>query len=134
MSGLPLALSWLTVLPVRGPADIDRSAASRAIGAAPVTGVLLGAAAATVLWLLTTAGCAPPLAGLLCVGFLAVATRGMHVDGLSDTADGLGCYGSPERARDVMHSGGAGPFGVVTLVVVLGAQAWSFGALAEAGA
>jgi len=134
MGGLPLALSWLTVLPVRGPADIDRAAAARAIRAAPVTGMLLGAAAAGVLWLLLTAGCAPPLAGLLCVGFLAVATRGMHIDGLSDTADGLGCYGPPERAREVMHSGGAGPFGVATLVVVLGAQAWSFGILAEAGA
>lgn len=134
MGGLTLALSWLTVLPVRGVTDIDRSAAARAIRAAPVTGALLGAAAAVVLWLLVTAGCAPPLAGMLCVGFLAVATRGMHVDGLSDTADGLGCYGPPERAREVMHSGGAGPFGVTTLVVVLGAQAWSFGVLAEAGA
>ncbi|MBH0121746.1 adenosylcobinamide-GDP ribazoletransferase [Rhodococcus sp. HM1] len=134
MGGLPLALSWLTVLPVRGPADIDRAAAARAIRAAPVTGILLGAAAAGVLWLLLAAGCAPPLAGLLCVGFLAVATRGMHIDGLSDTADGLGCYGPPERAREVMHSGGAGPFGVATLVVVLGAQAWSFGILAEARA
>ncbi|MCK8659525.1 adenosylcobinamide-GDP ribazoletransferase, partial [Pseudomonas umsongensis] len=103
MDGLPLALSWLTVLPVRGPADIDRAAAARAIRAAPVTGILLGAAAAGVLWLLLAAGCAPPLAGLLCVGFLAVATRGMHIDGLSDTADGLGCYGPPERAREVMH-------------------------------
>ncbi|MGW0026189.1 adenosylcobinamide-GDP ribazoletransferase [Rhodococcus sp. NPDC003383] len=134
MGGLPLALSWLTVLPVRGPADIDRASAARAIRAAPVTGILLGAAAAGVLWFLLAAGCAPPLAGLLCVGFLAVATRGMHIDGLSDTADGLGCYGPPERAREVMHSGGAGPFGVATLVVVLGAQAWSFGILAEARA
>ncbi|WP_068165117.1 adenosylcobinamide-GDP ribazoletransferase [Rhodococcus phenolicus] len=134
MGGLPLALSWLTVLPVRGPADIDRSAATRAIRAAPVTGLLLGAATAVLLWLLVAAGCAPPLAGLLAVGFLAVATRGMHVDGLSDTADGLGCYGPPARAREVMHTGGAGPFGVVTLIVVLGAQAWSFGVLAEARA
>ncbi|MEE2035147.1 adenosylcobinamide-GDP ribazoletransferase, partial [Rhodococcus chondri] len=98
LDGIELALSWLTVLPVRGPEHIDRAAAGRAITAAPVAGLLLGAGAAAVSWGLIAVGAAPPLAGLICVGFLAVATRGMHVDGLSDTADGLGCYGPPGRA------------------------------------
>lgn len=130
--GVRLALSWLTVLPVRGPDRVDRTAGGRAIAAAPLTGALLGAGAAGLLWLLLQAGLDPALAGLLCVGAHALATRGMHVDGLSDTADGLGCYGPPERAREVMRSGGAGPFGVTTLVVILGAQALAFGALAGA--
>ncbi|MCC8244753.1 adenosylcobinamide-GDP ribazoletransferase [Saccharothrix luteola] len=118
-----LALSWLTVLPVRvGSNEVDARAARRAIAFAPFVGLLLGGAA-TALLLLPL----PDLvAGFLVVGFLALATRGMHLDGLADTADGLGCYGPPERALAVMKDGGAGPFAVVALIVVLGAQAAAF--------
>ncbi|WP_305095276.1 adenosylcobinamide-GDP ribazoletransferase [Prescottella sp. R16] len=131
---MALALSWLTVLPVRGPHDIGRPEGRRAIAAAPVAGILLGAAAAGLLWLLSWAGLEPTLSGLLVVGALASGTRGMHVDGLADTADGLGCYGPPERAREVMKSGGAGPFGVAALIVTFGVQALAFGSLGAHGA
>lgn len=133
MTGVLLAFSWLTVLPLRGPDSVDRAAGRRAIRAAPVTGIALGALAAGLLWVLVSAGLDPALAGLVTVGAHALATRGMHVDGLSDTVDGLGCYGPPERARAVMHSGGAGPFGVCALVICLGAQGLAFGSLAAAG-
>jgi len=114
-------------VPVRvaGP-DMDR-AAPRALRWAPVVGALLGVAAGGVL-----IGCAAlgvPGAGLFAVGFLALVTRGMHVDGLADTADGLGCYGPPARALAVMREGGVGAFAVVALVVVLGAQAAALTAL-----
>lgn len=133
-TGSALAFSWLTVLPVRGPDDIGRPEGRRAIAAAPLVGAALGAVAAGLLWLLQWAALGAALAGLLAVGALALLTRGMHVDGLADTADGLGCYGPPERAREVMRSGGAGPFGVVALVVTIGVEAVAFGALAGHGA
>ncbi|OZC64289.1 adenosylcobinamide-GDP ribazoletransferase [Rhodococcus sp. 15-725-2-2b] len=129
--GVLLAFSWLTVLPVRGPEDVDRHSAGRAIAFAPLVGLALGGISAALLWVSIAAGLSPLLGGLIAVGASALLTRGMHLDGLADTADGLGCYGPPERAREVMKSGSAGPFGVAALVLVLGIQAASLGQLAQ---
>nr|WP_225955408.1 adenosylcobinamide-GDP ribazoletransferase [Kibdelosporangium phytohabitans] len=107
----------MTVLPLR-PGRVDAAAARRAITVAPLVGVVLGLLVAAVLQ-----GVHGLLGGFLCVGLVALATRGMHLDGLADTVDGLGCYGPPERALAVMKDGGVGAFAVVALIVVLGLQA-----------
>jgi adenosylcobinamide-GDP ribazoletransferase len=129
VKGLALALSWLTVLPVRAGAPDARTAAA-ALRWAPLVGGLVGAATGAVAVGLVALGVPTAAAGLLAVGFAGLATRGMHLDGLADTADGLGCYGPPERALAVMRDGGAGPFAVVTLLVVVGAQAAALATLA----
>jgi len=131
LSGLRLSLSWLTVLPAPAP-DVDAAAGRRAIAWSPVVGALLGGIAAGLAWLLHEGGLPPTLVGLLTVAALLLATRGMHIDGLADTMDGLGCYGPPQRAREIMRSGGAGPFAVAAVVVAIGIQSAAFGALAAA--
>lgn len=130
---LALALSWLTVLPVPVAGEVGRVPARRALYWAPVVGAGLGLPAAGMLWALHEVGTPPVLAGVAAVAALAALTRGMHLDGLADTADGLGCYGGPQRALAVMRDGPAGPFAVVVLVLVLTAQAAALGALAETG-
>ena len=132
MHGLRLALSWLTVLPVR-VGRVDGDTARTAITIAPLIGLLLGGIAAGALSGMDGLGLPPLLAGLLTVGLLALLTRGMHLDGLADTADGLGCYGPPERALAVMRDGGAGPFAVVALIVAVGAQAIALATIVPSG-
>lgn len=131
--GLRLALSWLTVLPVRTPVRVDRDIARRALYWAPVVGAGLGLLAVGALSALHVLGAPPLLAGLIVVATLAGLTRGIHLDGLADTSDGLGCYGGPQRALEVMRDGSCGPFGVVALVLVLSTQAVALGALTETG-
>lgn len=128
---LHLAVSWLTVIPVPQPRTAPgRTDGGRVIAAVPVLGLILGIACAAIAFGLAHTELPTLIVGALCVVFLALVTRGMHLDGLADTADGLGCYGDAERIRAVMRSGDVGPFGAATLVLVLLLQATAFGSLA----
>jgi adenosylcobinamide-GDP ribazoletransferase len=85
---------------------------------APLVGLVLGGIATGVAVL--GARWISPLAGaVLGVAVLAVLSRGLHLDGLADTADGLGPLRGRERALQVMRRSDIGPFGVVTLVLTL---------------
>jgi adenosylcobinamide-GDP ribazoletransferase len=87
---------------------------------APVVGAMAGAVSAGVLLLAARAGHAGPLlASALAIGTGAVVTRALHLDGLADFADGLGSRQDADGALAVMRRSDIGPFGVVTLVLVL---------------
>src|SRR5699024_7478198 len=62
----------------------------------------------------------PPLAvAALAIGLFALGNRGLHLDGLADTADGLAASYDRERALRIMRTGDCGPAGVATLLFVL---------------
>jgi adenosylcobinamide-GDP ribazoletransferase len=119
---LRLAVGTLTALPVRPPRRVDRAVAATALSWAPAVGLLLGVTAELVV--LTVRWAVPGLtdrllAAALALAVLAVLTRGLHLDGLADTADGLGSGRRGAAAVEVMQRPDVGAFGVVTVVLTL---------------
>jgi adenosylcobinamide-GDP ribazoletransferase len=97
---------------------------------APVIGAGLGGLLGLAVVLLDAADTSPLLSAALALGGLALVTRGLHLDGLADTADGLGVGRDPQRALTVMKASDIGPFGVITLVLTLLVQASALGTIA----
>jgi adenosylcobinamide-GDP ribazoletransferase len=147
-----LTVGTLTVLPTKPPYTVDRRVAGAAMTLAPLVGALLAVGAGLVLWLLGWGPAGRPpllhavlgnraydlvvhpfLAATLVIGLLAVLTRAMHLDGLADTVDGLGSGRPAAGALEVMRRGDVGPFGVVTLVMVLLTQVLALGVLLAEG-
>ncbi|MFW3170153.1 adenosylcobinamide-GDP ribazoletransferase [Geodermatophilus sp. CPCC 206100] len=109
------AAAVLTVLPVPARA----AAGTRGVLPwAPLVGLVLGGVATGVA-VAGTRLVGPLVGAVLGVATLAALTRGLHLDGLADTADGLGPLRGRERALEVMRQGDVGPFGVATLLLVV---------------
>ncbi|WP_079132374.1 adenosylcobinamide-GDP ribazoletransferase [Streptomyces nanshensis] len=119
--GVRFALGTFTVLPVNVP-RWDRSSARRGMEWAPLAGLLVGLAAAAVGLLALLLGVSALPAAVISVAVPAVVTRGLHLDGLADVADGLGSAKPAEDALRIMKHSDIGPFGVLTLLFVLLAQ------------
>ncbi|MGX1597333.1 adenosylcobinamide-GDP ribazoletransferase [Dietzia maris] len=134
LAAVRLALSWMTVLPVGRPGVPDSAAAGRAMTAMPVVGLVCGVVATALAHGVHAMGAGALLSGVIGVAAVLALTRGMHVDALADTADGLGSYAGPDRALEIMRSGSVGPMGAAVLVLVLLAEVAALGTLVDSGA
>ncbi|MCD0481721.1 adenosylcobinamide-GDP ribazoletransferase [Streptacidiphilus sp. ASG 303] len=122
LHGLRFAFGTLTVLRVRVD-RWDRPTAGAAMLWAPLAGLVVGAAGAACGAAVVLLGGGPLLAAVAAVGTGAALTRGLHLDGLADVADGLGSGRPAEDALRIMKQSDIGPFGVLVLVLVLLGQA-----------
>ncbi len=118
MSDFHAAVQFLTIFPwprraERKPEEIGRGAAFF-----PLVGFLLGALLVFVDWIIRPQ--LPPVLGaIILTALLALLTRGLHIDGLADTFDGLGAGGTRERVLAVMDDPRTGAFGVTAVVFVV---------------
>lgn len=115
---LIVSLGLFTVIPMPSVAAIDRRLATRAMAAFPLVGVVVGLLGAVVTGVAAWLG-GPFLGAALGLGTLAALTGALHLDGVADTADGLGSRKPQEQALEIMRRSDIGPMGVISLLFVL---------------
>jgi adenosylcobinamide-GDP ribazoletransferase len=122
-SRLARSISMFTIVPIPVEVELRPGDGVGALLWLPAVGACVGAAAALPAACIDAwAPHATLLGAVLAVGLLAFLTRALHLDGLADTADGLGSRAPAARALEIMRQSDIGPFGVIALIVVLGAD------------
>jgi len=84
----------------------------------PVVGLVIGGILAGLNWVFNLILSASVTNALLIVA-LVIVTGAMHLDGLSDTCDGIAGHKTVEERWRVMHDSHAGAFGVVGVILAL---------------
>ena len=130
---LTLAVTFLTGIPLKVEGEVSPGDLWASMGWYPLVGLAMGVAAWAVY-----AGLVSFLPGLvaatLVVILLELLTRGLHLDGLMDTADGILSGAPRERALEIMKDHNVGAMGVAAAVLLLVLKVAALGALARADA
>ncbi|MGQ9549196.1 MAG: adenosylcobinamide-GDP ribazoletransferase [Roseiflexus sp.] len=113
------ALRFLTILPVPGLPPMTEEAIPRSIRYFPIAGLVIGILLAAVGWGAGMLWNEPVRAVVLVIAW-GVVTAGMHLDGLSDTFDGVMSWRSRERKLEIMRDSRIGVMGALALAAVLG--------------
>jgi adenosylcobinamide-GDP ribazoletransferase len=103
-------------VPLKGelsPEQLGRSSAYF-----PLVGLGIGGILAGLNWVFNLILPAPVTNALL-ITALVLITGAMHLDGLSDTCDGMAGHKTVEERWQVMHDSRVGAFGVVGIILVL---------------
>lgn len=127
-----VALQFLTIVRIRTTLPFDDDTLGRAGAYFPIVGVLIG----SVVWMLDQSlslFLPPSLSTIFIVLALIVVSRGLHLDGLADSADGLFGSSDPQRSLTIMKDSRIGVFGALALLSILFVKVRSLDLLGDEG-
>ncbi|OGX45499.1 MAG: cobalamin 5'-phosphate synthase [Omnitrophica WOR_2 bacterium RIFCSPLOWO2_12_FULL_51_8] len=118
MASFLLAVQFLTVLPL-GLRESERKKLAGAAVYFPIVGLLLGFLLSGINMLLVILNFSSLSASILTTVALIAITGGMHLDGLSDTADAFLSGKPKEEMLAIMRDSHAGVMGMLSLISVI---------------
>jgi adenosylcobinamide-GDP ribazoletransferase len=116
--GFFTALKFLTVLPLFNNREDRSEDINGSIVYYPVVGLFIGIILVILNWLFSQMLPQSVTNGLLIVS-LVIITGALHLDGFTDTCDGLGGHKPVEARWQAMHDSRTGAFGVVGAILLL---------------
>jgi adenosylcobinamide-GDP ribazoletransferase len=128
---LKVAAAFLTRLPIGLSTGGGMPALARASRCFPVIGLGIGLLGGILYALAIGLDLPPLLAALIAVAATVAVTGALHEDGLADTADGFGGGGDREHKLRIMRDSRIGTYGVVALVLTLGARVVALGSFED---
>ena len=112
LTRLAVAFQFLTVAPITLRREVSPQTVGESMALFPLVGAVLGVALAAA-----DLGCGllfpDPLRAALTVTLGVILTRGLHLDGLMDSCDGLFGGWTPDRRLEIMRDSRVGSFGVL---------------------
>lgn len=130
MKSFLAATAFLTRIPVGKLVPFDSADVAHSSGWFPLVGISLGAVYAGAAGLIK--GHLPyAVAAVLLVVLDALATGGLHIDGLADTADGFGGGRSREDVLRIMRDHAIGSYGGVALALLVALKVTAYAALLQ---
>jgi len=112
------ALRFLTIVPIKWNAEHDGDYFKQSLLFFPVIGLLIGAFG-YALTLLSLWFFPQPVASCIVICYLAFISGCLHLDGLSDSGDGLLSSRPRDRSMEIMKDSRVGAMGVIITVLVI---------------
>lgn len=112
------AMRFLTIIPIVRGAELDGEYFKESLFYFPVIGLLVGSLCSLVT-VVSQLFLPQPVVACIVVTFLAFISGCLHLDGLSDSGDGLLSSRPRDRSMEIMKDSRVGAMGVIVTVIVL---------------
>lgn len=112
------AFRFLTIVPVARGAELDGDYFKQSLMYFPIIGMLIGGVGALIV-AVTQLFLPQPVVVCIAIAFLAFISGCLHLDGLSDSGDGLLSSRPRERSMEIMKDSRVGAMGVIVTLLVL---------------
>ncbi|MFP3323352.1 adenosylcobinamide-GDP ribazoletransferase [Planococcus sp. SIMBA_160] len=120
LEGLLLTFQFFSSIPVHREIPVKKPQVTAMYSLLPLVGLMMGALASTLVWLLhITAEPSPLMMAFLLTFLLWAITGGLHLDGLADTGDAYFSYQSRDKRLEIMGDPRIGAFGAMVLIFAI---------------
>jgi adenosylcobinamide-GDP ribazoletransferase len=118
MSSFLLAVQFLTVIPLKIK-EIKESNLANSAAYFPLVGLIIGLFLLGINLIISAINLSSFTSSIILVVSLVVITGGLHLDGLSDTADAFLCGKPKGEMLNIMRDPRAGSLGVLSLICII---------------